>query len=124
LETLQKVIAEDNGILLYKKYSEAEAAAFLDLHPKTLKDIRLAGRIGCVRMSARKISYLGVHIADYMIGGIKWAEDQSHSIVLGNTGSQAGMGLISSTDTGTMKSEKSRVAHRSALQILKQPRTN
>jgi hypothetical protein len=44
-ETLRRQIAEDHGFALYKHYPEADAAAFLRLHPVTLKKVRLAGSI-------------------------------------------------------------------------------
>ena len=42
-ETLRRQIADDHGFTLYRHYSERDAAAFLRLHPVTLKKIRLAG---------------------------------------------------------------------------------
>ena len=47
-ETLRRQIAEDHGFALYNHYSEADAAAFLRLHPVTLKKVRLAGSIGYI----------------------------------------------------------------------------
>jgi hypothetical protein len=70
-ETLRRQIAQDHGFALYKHYSEPDAAAFLRLHPVTLKKIRLAGAIGYISKGRRAIAYFGFHIADYLIDQLR-----------------------------------------------------
>ena len=52
-EALRRQIAQDHGFALYRHYSERDAAAFLGLHPVTLKKIRLAGSIGYISKGRR-----------------------------------------------------------------------
>ena len=52
-ETLRQQIAEGHGFSLYKHYAEPEAAAYLDVHPVTLKKVRLAGSIGYIARGRR-----------------------------------------------------------------------
>src|SRR5437764_3906630 len=70
-ETLRRQIAEDHGFALYNHYSERDAAAFLRLHPVTLKKIRLAGSIGYISKGRRAIAYFGFQIADYLIDQVR-----------------------------------------------------
>jgi hypothetical protein len=70
-ETLRRQIAEDHGFALYNHYSEPDAAAFLRLHPVTLKKIRLAGSIGYISKGRRTIAYFGFQIADYLIDQVR-----------------------------------------------------
>src|SRR3954452_6235607 len=68
---LRRQIAQDQGFALYKHYSEPDAAAFLCLHPVTLKKLRLAGSIGYVSKGRRAIAYFGFQIADYLIDQVR-----------------------------------------------------
>src|SRR3954451_2365940 len=70
-EILRRQIAQDQGFALYKHYSEPDAAAFLRLHPVTLKKIRLAGSIGYMCKGRRAIAYFGFQIADYLINQLR-----------------------------------------------------
>jgi hypothetical protein len=70
-ETLRRQIAQDHGFALYKHYAEPDAAAFLRLHPVTLKKIRLAGSIGYISKGRRTIAYFGFQIADYLIDQVR-----------------------------------------------------
>ena len=70
-ETLRRQIAQDHGFALYKHYSERDAAAFLRLHPVTLKKLRLAGSIGYISKGRRAIAYFGFQIADYLIDQVR-----------------------------------------------------
>src|SRR6202008_1359338 len=70
-ETLRRQIADDHGFALYKHYSERDAAAFLRLHPVTLKKARLAGSIGYISKGKRAVAYFGFQIADYLIDQIR-----------------------------------------------------
>src|SRR6516165_10835818 len=70
-ETLRRQIAEHHGFALYDHYSERNAAAFLRLHPVTLKKVRLAGSIGYISKGRRAIAYFGFQIADYLIDQVR-----------------------------------------------------
>ena len=70
-EILRRQIAQDQGFALYKHYSEPDAAAFLRLHPVTLKKLRLAGSIGYISKGRRTIAYFGFQIADYLIDQLR-----------------------------------------------------
>ena len=70
-ETLRQQIAEGHGFALYRHYAEREAAAYLGLHPVTLKKARLAGSIGYIAKGRRAIAYFGFQIADYLIDQVR-----------------------------------------------------
>jgi hypothetical protein len=70
-EILRRQIADDHGFALYRHYSERDAAAFLRLHPVTLKKIRLAGAIGYISKGRRAVAYFGFQIADYLIDQVR-----------------------------------------------------
>ncbi|MEO1322557.1 MAG: hypothetical protein AAFV59_06075 [Pseudomonadota bacterium] len=123
-ETLREGIARENNIQLYKKYGEAEAASFLEIHPRTLKEKRLRGRIACIRLGPRKISYLGLHIADYIIESIEWANPQKKLSESANIGSVKRAVSPPTIATGTTQTEESRAAHLLARQTLKKPKTS
>ena len=53
-------IARDLGFRLFSHYGEREAAGYLDIHPVTLKKLRLAGSIGYVAKGQRAIAYFGL----------------------------------------------------------------
>jgi len=68
LMRMRQAIAEEYGIALYRQYGEAQAAHFLEVAPTTLKKWRLAGRTRSVNLGRRKVRYLGLHIADMLLG--------------------------------------------------------
>lgn len=67
---LREGVAKQYGITLYKFYSEPEAAHIMGVDVSTLKRRRREGRINkrVSVMSVRKVRYLGIHIADLMLG--------------------------------------------------------
>ncbi|MEO1407269.1 MAG: hypothetical protein AAFV54_12385, partial [Pseudomonadota bacterium] len=84
---LRKEIARANGFELFKKYNESDAAKHLGVHPRTLKQMRLDGKVDCVRLGPRKISYFGFQIADIMVESIQWASPVTSVSRSANTGS-------------------------------------
>jgi hypothetical protein len=60
--------------------TEAEAAAYLGIKPRTLARIRLAGKIQFVRTSERRYRYLEEHLAMFVV---------ARSAALPNSESQA-----------------------------------
>ncbi|MEM7004631.1 MAG: hypothetical protein AAF498_02035 [Pseudomonadota bacterium] len=119
LDALRSRIAEDNGLTLYKRYTEEEAAGFLGVHPQTLKKKRLAGQIDCIKVSKRKISYFGFHVANFLISSTSWQHQNRH------LSRSAGSGLVArQTDqhgiaTGGTQSIKGQDALRYAQKTLK-----
>ena len=77
LKEMQEGIAEAKGVSLFREYTEAEAADFLEMHVRTLAQMRREGRVGFVRKGPRNIRYLGVHVADFVIGSIAPAKERS-----------------------------------------------
>ncbi|MEO1661075.1 MAG: hypothetical protein AAFR51_08815 [Pseudomonadota bacterium] len=124
MNSLREAIAQDNGIQLFKKYNESEAAVFLDIHPRTLKENRLKGRIACIRLGPRTVRYLGIQIADYMIGSIEWANPQKKPSKSANIGLAKRAESPPITATGMTQSAESRAAHLLAQQTLKKPKTS
>src|SRR5438309_320167 len=47
--------------------TEAEAAAYLGIKPRTLARMRLAGKIQCVRTSERHVRYLEQHLSAFIV---------------------------------------------------------
>ncbi|MEP1143974.1 MAG: hypothetical protein ABJH52_09655 [Henriciella sp.] len=123
-DKMREGIAGANGFAPYKRYSEAEAAGFLGIHPQTLKETRLQGRIPYLRLGTRRISYLGIQIADYIIGSIQWDNPQKMTSASASTGSGEKAVETPITATGTIRSEESRAAHLLARQTLKKPKTS
>ncbi|MEL6862077.1 MAG: hypothetical protein AAGL09_09090 [Pseudomonadota bacterium] len=124
MDSLREAIAKDNDIQLFKKYNETETAAFLDIHPRTLKENRLKGRIACIRLGPRTVRYLGIQIADYIIGSIEWANPQKKPSESANIGLVKRAVSLPTTVTGTTQTEESRAAHLLARQTLKKPKTS
>jgi hypothetical protein len=54
-EALRRQIAQDHGFTLYRHYPERDAAAFLGIHPVTLKKIRLGGLIAYISKGRRRL---------------------------------------------------------------------
>ena len=54
-----QAIADANGIELYMRYTETDAAPLIDYSVNELAKLRKAGRIDCSKLSARKVYYFG-----------------------------------------------------------------
>lgn len=68
LEAMREKVAAANNFSLYKQYNEETAAHLLGCDLSTLKRWRREGIVPFVRYSPRKVRYLGVFIADLMLG--------------------------------------------------------
>ena len=68
LQMLREGVAKEYGFALYRQYSEAEAAHFLQVDVSTLKRWRRAGKVPFVNYGERKVRYLGYMVADMMLG--------------------------------------------------------
>lgn len=75
-EALRARIAEAHDIVLYRQYSESDAAHFLELHPVTLKRARLDGQVAFIRKGKRSLAYFGFQIVDFLIERIECPEPQ------------------------------------------------
>lgn len=65
---LREKVAAANGFTLYKQYGESEAAHFLQVDVSTLKRWRREGKVPYVNLGERHVRYLGIMIADCMLG--------------------------------------------------------
>lgn len=68
LERMREAVAQEYGFKLYRQYGEEQAAAYLEVDPSTMKRWRREGRTPYINLGTRKIRYLGIHIADMIIG--------------------------------------------------------
>ncbi|MEZ5986595.1 helix-turn-helix domain-containing protein [Hyphomonas sp. GM-8P] len=66
-----RLMSNEIGLPIYKRYSEEEAAQHLGMSKQTLKRLRDAGRIGFVRVSKRKLSFFGFQLAEYLLNAIE-----------------------------------------------------
>lgn len=82
---MREGIAKEHGIAMWKRYSEPEAAAFLQIDLKTLKHLRYAGKVEPVVLGERKIRYHGYHIIDLILFGDRWRDIRSENFRSGNT---------------------------------------
>ncbi|MEO1337932.1 MAG: hypothetical protein AAFV29_19970, partial [Myxococcota bacterium] len=94
----------------------------LGIHPQTLKQLRLEGKIDFVRIGRRNISYLGVHIGDHIIGSIQWQSQTPESSGSATTPSRGDQGAKDGGEPGMTQSESIRAASRLARTTLKKPK--
>lgn len=76
---MREGVAKQKGIQLFREYSEPEAAAFLGVNLKTLKEMRYAKRVASTSLGPRHVRYLGLHICDLILFGDKWQSMQSEN---------------------------------------------
>lgn len=70
-QAMREAIAKEYGITLYRHYGEDQAAHLINIDRSTLKRWRRNGKTQFVAFGPRKIRYLGIHIADMLIKGVK-----------------------------------------------------
>ncbi len=70
-DELKAAIALQAGITLYQRYSEVEAAKFLEMSVPTLKRRRSAGEISYLKLGKRMISYWGFQLVEYLLDSIE-----------------------------------------------------
>ena len=75
-DELKAAIALQAGITLYQRYSEVEAAKFLEMSLPTLKRRRSAGEIAYVKLGQRMISYWGFQLVEYLLDSIEDKQEQ------------------------------------------------
>ena len=114
-------LAAEMGMVLYRRYTEAEAAEFIGIHPQTLKQKRLAGEIAFVKIGSRTIQYFGYQITEFLLGSIEWHNPRTLSTDSAKSGSRVETAATRSTDIGGTASEAAQDALRLARQSLKKP---
>ncbi|NQY14736.1 MAG: hypothetical protein HRT81_12855 [Henriciella sp.] len=62
-----QAIADANGIELYMRYTETDAAPLIDYSVNELAKLRKAGRIDCSKLSARKVYYFGFQLVKFIL---------------------------------------------------------
>lgn len=62
-----QAIADANGINLYARYTEPEAAPLIDYSVNELARLRKSGRIDCSQLSARKVYYFGFQLVKFIL---------------------------------------------------------
>jgi hypothetical protein len=121
-ESLRREIAQDHGFVLYRHYAERDAAAFLGIHPVTLKKLRLAGSIGYVSKGRRAVAYFGFQIAEYLIDQVRpcraTANVNSRSV---NGGSRNGTEALLGTPPSMTARPSARDVSALARTILSRP---
>ncbi len=69
-EQLQALIpvAEDTGIALYQRFTEAEAAEFLCIPTESLTLLRNQGEIAFIRLDQNTAGYMGYQLLQFLLG--------------------------------------------------------
>lgn len=102
LKYMREQLAIEKNIVLFREYTEVDAAAFLGLHERTLAGMRRAGNIWCVKKSERNISYLGLHIVDYLLKSANlWPISENSKSA--STGSRSKAEAPTGVERGTAK---------------------
>lgn len=73
-ESMREKVAQEYGFALYRQYGEAQAAHIIGVDLSTLKRRRTSGKVPHVRMGERQVRYLGIHLADILLGRPDWPE--------------------------------------------------
>ena len=75
-ERLREKVAEEHHFQLYKRYSERSAAEHIGVDYSTLKRKRRAGLVPFVDLGGGSVGYMGYHIADIILFGVKAKDEQ------------------------------------------------
>jgi len=73
-ERLREKVAAENAFQLYRRYSEKEAARQIGFDYSTLKRKRRARLVPFVDLGGGSVGYMGYHIADIILFGVKAKE--------------------------------------------------
>ena len=118
---LYEKIAKESGITLYRRFTEQEASAMLDISVQTLRRIRDKGDIAHLRVSDRHVRFFGFQLCEYLVSKI---EDKScldtspNATKLGHTGSQNKVEAPHGAELGIVQKPTKRAEFRSAQRIL------
>jgi hypothetical protein len=73
-EVLREKVAAQHGFQPYKRYSEKHAAELIGLDYSTLKRKRRTGLVPFIDLGGGSVGYMGYHIADIILFGVKAKE--------------------------------------------------
>ncbi len=65
-----KPMAEEMGVALYQRFTEDEAATFLNIPIESLKLIQGQGNIAFIKLDESTMQYFGYQLLDYLVGNI------------------------------------------------------
>ena len=74
-ERLREKVAAEHGFQFYRRYSERQAAETIGWDYSTLKRKRRAGLVPFVDLGGGSVGYMGYHIADIILFGVKAKEN-------------------------------------------------
>lgn len=121
-----EAIAREENIPLYKRFTESEASAILDVSVQTLRRIRERGEIAFIRVSERNIRYFGLHLCQYILSKVEdvicpeTPKKDSNSVTTGLTNDHQEYG----SDAGTIQNQDKLNAAQLALKSLNKPKKN
>jgi hypothetical protein len=87
-ERVREKVAAEHGFQLYKRYSEKQAADKIGCDYSTLKRKRRAGLVPFVDLGGGSVGYMGYHIADVILFGVR-AREQWISTSVASTNVEA-----------------------------------
>jgi len=79
IERLREKVAAEHRFQLYKRYSERSAAEHIGVDYSTLKRKRRACLVPFVDLGGGSVGYMGYHIADIILFGVKAKDQQVNS---------------------------------------------
>ena len=116
-EKIRERVAAEHDIQLYMQYSEKRAAKTIGWDYSTLKRKRRAGMVPFVPLGGGSVGYMGCHIVDIILFGVKakeqWADTQGASSSAetgGSAPSPEGQGTTAARSKGG-RSSASALAH-------------
>ncbi|MEE9330134.1 MAG: hypothetical protein V3V30_08355 [Parvularculaceae bacterium] len=127
-QDLIEIMAKEAEIPLYRRFTEAQSASIIGISLPTLRRIRARGEIAYLKVSERRIQFLGLQLCSYLVDQIQEVScpkhHQSVSSNSENTGLANGKNPAPTTNTGTMEKLDKRDAFLSAQRTLMKPRKN
>lgn len=125
LSEFHERIAEAQGLNLYGKYSEREAAEVLNLSIVSLRRLRNSGDIEFVRVSPRKICFFGFQLIQCLVNSMESepcrdTTQRSH-FRSENSGYRSGLRVKRGTEPGLTTKLDKHAALASAHRILTKP---
>jgi hypothetical protein len=136
-EGLRQNVATENNFQLYRSYSEKDAAERIGWDYSTLKRKRRGGLVPFVDRGGGSVAYMGYHIADIIIFGVRAPSEEfkpasGGSETWGNTASETTRSGIGGSDNApaqplttasdTTRPSKATSALALALQTLNSPK--
>ena len=128
-DVLIAAIALEEGITLYARYNEVDAARILQMSPMTLKRRRRDGQISCVKTGDRKITFFGFQLIEFLLDSVQdkgaeadtWETQTTIDTKSATTGSLSNREAQTGVGRGTITQLDRQNALASAQRILKKP---